>query len=452
MGQCILEICDAEDGKHQPMSCGILYTRDKYTRPAARSQAVQAGDLLTMLRYFLPLFVAVAACMTGLGVVAPILPLYAHSLGAGGAALGMMYAAFSASRMLLGPVMGRLSDRVGRRRLIMAGLSAYAVVSLLYVIAHTMWQLTAFRFLHGMASVLVTPIAQAYVADLTPPGKEGRIMNLFYTSQFIGMALGPLIGGGLAERWGLVAPFYAMGALTFLALVGVFTLVPEDTKGRAPQPPRPPVRQVFRSQVVWGIIIYYATRGLWRQGFNAFWPLLGASFGHGEAAIGMVLTAYLIAQAITQIPCGHLADRFPRGRQIAAGGLLAPAVLFAVPSIAGSIPWMLGIGVLMGMASALGRASVVAIRTQSGRLHGMGVLIGTNESGFAAGQALGPILAGIAFDLGGLSAPMYLGGALGLMGAVAASAVLWRGVRSELAAEVLRSAQAPTRLSSPDRL
>ncbi len=396
-----------------------------------------------MLRYFLPLFLAVAASMTGLGVVAPILPLYARSLGAGGAALGIMYAAFSASRMLLGPVMGRLSDSVGRRRMIMVGLFSYAVVSLLYVIAHTIWQLTAFRFLHGIASVLVTPIAQAYVADLTPPGKEGRIMNLFYTSLFIGMALGPLLGGSLAERWGLVAPFYAMGSLTFLALVGVFALVPEDRRTKDVQTSRPPLRQMFRSPVVWGIVIYYATRGLWRQGFNAFWPLLGASYGHGETSIGMVLTAYLFAQAITQIPCGHLADRFPRVRQIAAGGLLAPAVMFAVPSIAGSMQWMLATAILMGMASALGRASVVAIRTQSGRLHGMGILIGTQSSGFAAGQALGPVLAGIAFDMGGLSAPMYLGGALGLLGAIAASIVLFRGVRSEFASQTDQAPQVP---------
>jgi len=395
-----------------------------------------------MLRYFLPLFLAVAASMTGMGIIAPILPLYAHSLGAGGAALGIMYAAFSASRMLLGPVIGRLSDRVGRRRMIIIGLASYAIVSLLYVIAYTMWQLTAFRFLHGMASVLVTPIAQAYVADLTPPGKEGRIMNLFYTSLFFGMALGPLIGGSLAERWSLVAPFYAMGALTILALVGVILFVPEDRKAASAQVARPPVRQVFRSPVVWGIVIYYATRGVWRQGFNAFWPLLGASLGHGEAAIGSILTAYLVAQALTQIPCGYLADKYPRVRQIAAGGLLAPAALFVVPSIAGSIPSMLGMGVMMGTASALGRASVVAIRTQSGRLHGMGVLIGTQSSGFAAGQALGPVLAGVAFDLGGLSAPMYLGGSLGLVGAVIASAVLYRGVRAELAAEEVQGAHA----------
>jgi len=405
---------------------------------------VDKGDILyDMLRYFLPLFLAVAASMTGMGVIAPILPLYARSMGAGGAALGIMYAAFSASRMLLGPVMGRLSDRVGRRRMIIVGLASYAIVSLLYVIAYTMWQLTAFRFLHGIASVLVTPIAQAYVADLTPPGKEGRIMNLFYTSLFIGMALGPLIGGSLAERWSLVAPFYAMGALTILALVGVLLFVPEDRKFTSTQRERPPVKQVFRSPVVWGIVIYYATRGLWRQGFNAFWPLLGASFGHGEAAIGSILTAYLVAQALTQIPCGYLADKYPRVRQIAAGGLLAPAMMFTVPSIAGSIPWMLGMGVMMGTASALGRASVVAIRTQSGRLHGMGVLIGTQSSGFAAGQALGPVLAGVAFDLGGLSAPMYLGGSLGLLGAMIASMVLLRGLRTELAPEPAESAHAP---------
>lgn len=384
-----------------------------------------------MLRVFLPLFVAVAAGMTGLGVIAPILPLYAESLGASGAALGFMYAAFSASRMLLGPVMGRLSDRVGRRRMILVGLGIYAIVSLLYIVAQSLWQLAAFRFVHGIASVLVTPIAQAYVADMTPEGHEGRIMNLFYSSLFVGMALGPLLGGGLAERWGVVAPFFAMGSLTFAALVAVATLVPEDRKLRGAPPSRPPLRQVLRSQTVWGIVVYYATRGLWRQGFNAFWPLLGASVGHREASIGAVLTVYLFSQAVAQIPCGFLADRYPRIRQIAAGGLLSPAVLFLVPVLAPSIHWVLLVSLTMGVTSALGRASVVALRTQSGRVHGMGMLIGMQSSALALGQALGPVVAGVAFDLAGLSAPLYVVGGLGLIGTLLAVTVLSRAVRTE---------------------
>lgn len=380
-----------------------------------------------MLQVFLPLFLAVAAAMVGLGVISPILPLYVRQFGAGGTQLGLVFAAFSVSRALLAPILGRLSDRVGRRRMIAVGLGAYTAVSLLYVIAESLWQLAAFRLLHGVASVLVTPIAQAYVGDVTPPGREGRAMNLFYSSMFLGMALGPLLGGSLAQRWGLVAPFFAMGSLTFVALIAVLSFVPEDRHWQARPRVRPPIGQVARSPVVWGIVAYNATRGFWRQGFNAFWPLLGAASGHGEAALGSVLTAYLLAQAALQIPFGYLADRFPRLPQIVLGGVLAPAVLFSVPVLAGSLGWVLAGGVLMGAASALGRASVVAVRTACGRVHGMGILAGIQSSAFAVGQSLGPVCAGLAYDLGGMAAPMYLGGAVGLLGTGLAAGVISRG-------------------------
>lgn len=380
-----------------------------------------------MLQVFLPLFLAVAAAMVGLGVISPILPLYVREFGAGGAQLGLVFAAFSVSRALLAPILGRLSDRVGRRRMIALGLGAYTAVSILYVIAESLWQLAAFRLLHGAASVLVTPIAQAYVGDVTPPGREGRTMNLFYSSMFLGMALGPLLGGGLAERWGLVAPFFAMGSLTFIALIAVLAFVPEDRHSLARPKGRPPIRQVARSPVVWGIVAYNATRGFWRQGFNAFWPLLGAALGHGEAALGSVLTAYLFAQAALQIPFGFLADRFPRLPQIVLGGVVAPAVLFGVPAVAGSLGWVLAGGVLMGAASALGRASVVAVRAACGRVHGMGILAGIQNSAFAVGQSLGPVCAGLAYDLGGMAAPMYLGGTVGLLGTALAAGVISRG-------------------------
>jgi len=402
-----------------------------------------------MLQVFLPLFLAVAAAMVGLGVISPILPLYVREFGAGGAQLGLVYAAFSISRALLAPILGRLSDRVGRRRMIALGLGTYTVVSILYVIAESLWQLAAFRLLHGVASVLVTPIAQAYVGDVTPPGKEGRMMNLFYSSMFLGMALGPLLGGGLAERWGLVAPFFAMGSLTFLALIAVLSFVPEDRHSQARPKERPPIRQMARSPVVWGIVAYNATRGFWRQGFNAFWPLLGAAFGHGEAALGSVLTAYLFAQAALQIPFGYLADRFPRLPQIVLGGTLAPAVLFGVPAVAGSLGWVLAGGVFMGAASALGRASVGAVRTTCGRVHGMGILAGIQSSAFAVGQSLGPICAGLAYDLGGLAAPMYLGGVVGLLGSATAAAVISRGSPDVLRPDVSPAAPRAGGTGSP---
>lgn len=374
-----------------------------------------------MLRAFVPLFIAVSVAMMGMGIISPIMPLYIRSFGAGGVAVGAVFAAFSVSRFLLGPVAGALSDRIGRKRIIVCGLGLYAAVSVLYVIAQNLWQMGLFRLLHGVGSILVTPIAQAYVGDLTPLGKEGRITNLFYASMFIGMALGPLVGGYLVEGWSLETPFYAMGTLSLLSLLGVARWVPDDRRGVKGSAPRaaPNVRGALRSPAVLGIIAYFATRGLWRQSFNSFWPLLAASFGHSESKIGLVLTGYLLGEGLFQIPFGYLADRFRRLPQIALGGLLSPIPMFFVPLVP-NLWGVVALSTLMGVGSALGRASVLAIRTQVGRSHGMGALAGIQNSAFAVGQALGPVAAGLAFDLGGVAAPMYFGATVGVVGAAGA--------------------------------
>ena len=134
------------------------------------------------MRVFAALFFASATAMLGLGIIAPILPLYAETFAATGVQIGFVFTAFSVSRALLGPFVGRLSDRVGRKSLMIAGLGIYATISLLYASADALWQLALFRFLQGIGSVMVLPLAQAYVGDLTPVGKEGRYMNAFYAS------------------------------------------------------------------------------------------------------------------------------------------------------------------------------------------------------------------------------------------------------------------------------
>jgi len=341
--------------------------------------------------------------------------------------VGAVFAAFSVARLLFGPLAGAVSDWVGRKRIIVLGLIIYAVVSLLYAIAQNLWQVGIFRLLHGLGSILVAPIAQAYVGDLTPKGREGFITNVFYASMFLGMALGPLLGGYLVEGFSLTAPFYAMGSLALLALIGVARWVPDDRdgprQGGRRVPPR--LREAVRVPAVLGIVVYFATRGLWRQSFNSFWPLLADARGHSEAAIGLVLAGYLMGEGLFQIPFGYLADRLRKLPQIAIGGILSPLPMFFIPFVH-SLGGVVGLSTIMGITSALGRAPVLAIRTEVGRSHGMGTVAGIQNSAFAAGQMLGPIVAGFVFDLFGVTAPMYVGGSLGMLGGVVAVALFAR--------------------------
>ena len=99
---------------------------------------------------------------------------------------------------------------------------------MLYASAGSLWELGIYRFMQGIAAVLVTPIAQAYVGDFTPKGREGRYANLFYAPQFVGLAIGPMLGGGIGAAWSYTAAFFAMGGLTMVALVLVIVTVPAD--------------------------------------------------------------------------------------------------------------------------------------------------------------------------------------------------------------------------------
>jgi len=380
-----------------------------------------------MKRAFVSLFIATAVAMTGIGIIAPILPLYARTFSAKAVSIGLVFAAFSFSRSLLGPLVGRLSDRIGRKRILLVGLGGYAFISLLYVFAANLWQLGIFRLLHGAASVMVTPIAQAYIGDITPAGKEGRYMNFFYSAMFLGMAAGPLLGGGLSELLSYEAGFYAMSALSVIALVMVASTLPTDhvpirVHRRSPQR-IVPLRNLVKSDAVKAICVYVATRGFWRQGFNTFYPLLAVGVaGWGEASVGMVLSIYMLGGGLLQIPFGFLADRFPRFPQIILGSTLAPLLLLAIPfvrQIWGVCLITFGIGAL----SALSRASVLAIRTELGRTHGMGTLAGLHGSAFAFGQMIGPPLWGVVADGVGLTAAFPFGSGVGLFGT--AFVILW---------------------------
>jgi MFS family permease len=358
--------------------------------------------------------------MIGVGIIAPILPLYAKTFAASGVSIGLVFSAFSLSRSLLSPLVGRLSDRVGRKRILIIGLAGYAVVSLLYTLAMNLWQLGLFRLLQGAASVMVTPIAQAYIGDLTPPGKEGRYMNFFYSSMFLGMALGPFLGGGLSSLSSYHTAFYVMGALSILALLLVSSTVPADhgRNGRSHNRARDiaPLRDVVKNDAVKGICVYVATRGFWRQGFNTFYPLFAVTAsGLGEASIGMVLSVYMLGGGLLQIPFGFLADRYPRFPQIVLGSTLAPLLLLAIPFV--HHVWMVMlITFTIGALSALSRASVLAIRTELGRRHGMGTLAGLQGGAFAVGQMVGPLAYGAVADLVGLTAVFPFGSAIGLLG------------------------------------
>jgi DHA1 family multidrug resistance protein-like MFS transporter len=375
-------------------------------------------------KIFITLFIATIITMAGLGIIDPILPLYAKSMKATGIQLGIIFAGFALSRSIFAPIIGQYSDRHGRKNLMIAGLVLFTVVSACFVYAKSPLALTLIRLVQGFAVVLVTPVAQAYIGDLTPVGKEGKYMNLFFMSFFAGMAIGPYLGGYLTDQFNMKAPFHAMGGLSLLVLVLVLFLVPESSAINSHDKKRGPFFKslfpVFKDKPMIGIMTYMASRGFYRWGFNTFFPLLAMKAEKmSPANIGLVLSFYMLFGSIMQYPFGLMADKFPSQKVnlILMGGTCSALSMCAV-AYSHSMLMFVILATSMGAFSSVSRASVVAIRTERGRIYGMGSATGAFTTSLSVGQVLGPILFGVITDISSIPVAFLVGGLVGLTGTI----------------------------------
>lgn len=371
---------------------------------------------------FLGLFFATMAEMMGMGILLPILPNIVEGLSGSGTIVGVVFACFALARGIFGPLFGRISDQYGRKNMLLAGLSIYALLSVGFIYAlDYLWLIALLWFLQGMASAMVTPIAQSYIGDRTPEGKEGRIMNLFFLGQFGGVAIGPVIGGYLVDNYSEASPFFVMGITALIGLLLVALVVPKTQKTKRGTHKKMKLRrsfwQVLKDRKMKGILIYIVGRGFYRWGFNTMFPIYAITIATlSQYQIGLVISCYMVSGALLQYPFGWLSDRLAKYRAelVLVGGVVAAATTFFIPTLTNLI-WLMVLTTLMGMFSAASRASTVAIRTERGRVHGMGVVTGVFMTGFSVGQVLGPVGFGAITDIFSISTSFYLGAFAGLI-------------------------------------
>jgi MFS family permease len=371
------------------------------------------------------LFVAVFASTMGVGFIGPLLPLYARDLGATGLSLGLIFAGFSMARLLLVPFIGRLSDRFGRKLFLAFGLAAYSVFSLAYLNAETAWHLILVRVLHGASAGMVIPVAQAYIGEMAPAGREGSFMGTFTVSLFAAFGIGPLLGGGLADRFGMGTVFYAMGTLSAVALILVVFLLPELGLHRERWKARAPVRTVLSHSVVVALLIYRSAIALGRGVVIPFLPFVAEDRGASLSMIGVLLATNILLAAFMQIPFGRLADRAPKHVLMACGMAASAAVIFAIPYCR-TVTHLFFLQVATGIASALGFPAALATATRCGRsFNGMGTVMALFNSGMSVGLILGPLGGGLAEGIFGLDF-VFKGGSLVVVVGLLAYVLLMR--------------------------
>ncbi|MCW4051444.1 MAG: MFS transporter [Candidatus Bathyarchaeota archaeon] len=384
-----------------------------------------------MERAIQALLVSIFVAMLGLGIVGPIMPLYAEDLGATFTQIGLLSSAWSISRFIFSAPAGRLSDSVSKKKVIMGGLLIYAVVSLLYIVAWDFNTLLAFRFIHGIGSAMSMPVAMAYAAELAPKGNEGKYMGNVTMAMFGGMGLGPLIGGTLTDKFSLSAPFYVMCAMTAFSLVLVLMFLPESqiaVPGK--NKPRPSFKKVLSNRILLASFVFRAINALGRGAIMGFLTIFMATsiaeggLGLSVTAAGTVLSVGQLTSAILQRPCGTLADRYNKNLLIISGGLVSALGMFSFP-FTHTFWQVLGARLLFSSGSALMTPSISAIAAIEGREYGIGTTMSVLQSAMSLGMMAGPLLSGILADMFSLKPIFYVGSGISLFGVFIFTAIQW---------------------------
>jgi DHA1 family multidrug resistance protein-like MFS transporter len=364
------------------------------------------------------IFITVA----GVGIVVPLLPVYARTLGGSGFAIGMIFGAFSISRTALLPWFGSLSDRKGRKPFIVSGLFLYAAISLAFTLADNVAVLILIRFVQGAASAMMMPVIQAYIGDITPGGREGRAMGLFSMSTFLGLSTGPLLGGFINDHFGLTATFLCMGALSFAGFMASITMLP------------PVGREAPRSGALhgWGLGLLFRDPGIamvcgfrvaYAAGIGILWGFLPVyaheTMGLASTAIGLLVTVGILASGLLQAPMGVMADRVDKCLMVMSGGVLASLALLLMYFVEG-FPGTLLLSILFGIGGGVAMPAVNALGVVKGTRHkAMGVVMALMNLAHSAGILLGSLIAGAAMDLLTLRLAFPSGGAVMMLSALA---------------------------------
>lgn len=377
------------------------------------------------VRIFLVLFLSIFSALLGLGIIIPILPFYAQTLGANGFWLGAIFAGFSLSRSAFMPLVGKLSDEKGRKKFIAFGLFIYALSSLGYIYSNNIPSLFLVRVIQGFCSAMIVPISMAYIGDIAPRDKEGTYMGLFTVSLFLGFGFGPFLGGCIQDLFNVNTAFIVMGILCGLAFLFVLLWLPSSHAKQYPKTASSdPFRNILKQSQIWGIIIYRFVSAFSRASVLTFLPLFASyNLDMGGFEIGLIISAGVLLTSFLQIPCGRLADIINRRTLIIIGNILYSLGIIFFPFTDG-FGQVLGLNLLVGTFGAISIPAASAIVVEQGKRCGMGSTMAVFNVAMSLGLGTGPLLAGLIHDLVDLDTVFYFSAVLGIIGTLVAGRFL----------------------------
>jgi multidrug resistance protein len=354
------------------------------------------------------IWTTVALDLVGFGIVVPILGAYAVRFGAKGLAVGLLFASFSLAQFLCAPLLGRVSDRIGRKPVIIISLFGTAVGSFVTAAAGALWVLFLGRIIDGASGSSVA-VAQGAVTDVAPPHQRARVLGLLGAAFGVGFVLGPAIGG-LAALGGPHIPFYVAGAIALVNGVIAIFRVPET---------RPESARVghadrsARAARVWDLAIAGFVAICAFAGFEATFALLADErFGLTEAGVAAIFVVVGIVLVTVQGGATHTINaRLGTATSLRSGLVLNAAGLVL---LAAATTWWVLCPALLLLTVGQGLVMPNLTMAVTGRVpdHQRGEALGFQQGVTAVGRVVGPAVAGALFQHVGIPAPYLFGAAL----------------------------------------
>ena len=348
----------------------------------------------------------------------PTFPFFASSLGASITMIGVLASTSAFTWMLSSIPLGLLSDRIGRRRLMLLGMLCFVVGPVLFSFSSSPIHLIPARVVLGVAMASTFSIGFVYVSEVAPERRRNLFQGLYMTSMGIGFTLGPLVGGLSAKAWGYESSFYLSSGLALVGLT-LLLLVPEPEK-----------RSISRSNaesVFSGFKRVMANRRLAAAGaanfFNSllfsailvFFPLFGGSIGLDESQVGLGLAVRGLISTISRFPTGALTERIGALRLMTLSLMFSAATLIALPSFDDLLVVSAILGI-QGAAYGVYLTSGNMFVTKEAPAEQRGVAIGVYSTFSNVSGVVSPLILGAALEAWGFRGAFWASSALALGG------------------------------------
>ncbi len=346
------------------------------------------------------LFLVMFLVMVGFGIIIPVLPFFAEKVGANPAQLGLLMAVYSLMQLLFAPIWGRVSDRIGRKPVMLIGIAGLSISFFLMAVSSQLWMLFAARIIGGLLSSANMPTTMAYVADITTPENRGKGMGIIGAAVGLGFIFGPAIGG-VFSKTSLNIPFYLAGISSiitfFLVLFVLKESLPKELRTNGPSEPGSRWKAFTGAVSILFVLQLFISLSL--SGLEATFAYFAAKkAGLDTNHLGYIFMIMGFAGALVQGGLvGRLTKKFGEGKVIQAGIVISAAgfgLILLVHNFTTAAIYLS----IFGIGNGVIRPSVSALLTKTST-SGHGSVTGLLSSFDSLGRIIGPPLGGWLFSV-----------------------------------------------------